>query len=73
MKARSVELFVLVVYLAMVFTLVRPGSQGPALVSAVGSALAGIMSAAVGSGGWGSAGGAPGGTSGSTSGGTLYA
>ena len=44
------EVVVLIVYLAIIFTLVRPNSQGPKLVSASGSALTGLINAATGGG-----------------------
>lgn len=44
------EIFVLVVYLAIIFTLVRPNSQGPSLVSSAGNAFSGILGAATGGG-----------------------
>lgn len=44
------EVLVLIVYLAIVFTLVRPNSQGPGLVSAFGSSLSGLISSATGGG-----------------------
>jgi hypothetical protein len=44
------EVVVLVIYLAIIFTLVRPGSQGPGLVSASGNALTGLVNAATGGG-----------------------
>lgn len=44
------EVVVLIVYLAIVFTLVRPNSQGPTLVKAFGSSLSGLISAATGGG-----------------------
>lgn len=44
------EILVLVVYLAIVFTLVRPRSQGPALVKNAGDAFGGILKAATGGG-----------------------
>lgn len=44
------EIFVLVVYLAIVFTLVRPNSQGPQLVSSAGSSFSSIIKAATGGG-----------------------
>lgn len=49
---KTFEVLILVIYLAVVFTLVRPGSQGPSLVSALGSGLAGIITAATGAGAW---------------------
>lgn len=44
------EVLVLIIYLAIIFTLVRPNSQGPGLVSAFGSSLSGLISAASGGG-----------------------
>lgn len=44
------EVIVLIVYLAIVFTLVRPNSQGPGLVTAVGSSLSSLIGAATGGG-----------------------
>jgi hypothetical protein len=44
------EILVLVVYLAIVFTLVRPRSQGPTLVKNAGSAFSSIIKAATGGG-----------------------
>lgn len=44
------EVLVLVIYLAIVFTLVRRNSQGPQLVTAAGNALGGIISNATGGG-----------------------
>lgn len=44
------EIFVLIIYLAIVFTLVRPNSQGPTLVTNAGNAFGNILSAATGGG-----------------------
>jgi hypothetical protein len=44
------EVLVLIIYLAIVFTLVRRNSQGPQLVSNMGSALTGLVTAATGGG-----------------------
>ena len=44
------EIIVLIVYLAIIFTLVRPNSQGPALVTNIGSALSNLISTATGGG-----------------------
>jgi hypothetical protein len=44
------EVIVLIVYLAIIFTMVRPKSQGPQLVSAGGNALTGLIKAATGGG-----------------------
>lgn len=41
-----------IVYLAVLFVLVRPGSQGPTLVSNVTGGLAGLVNAGTGGGGW---------------------
>lgn len=44
------EVVVLIVYLAIIFTLVRPRSQGPALVKAGGDALGGLIKSSTGGG-----------------------
>lgn len=62
---RTFEVLILVIYLAVVFTMVRPGSQGPSLITALGNGFAGIITAATGGGAW------SGGPSGSS--GTVYA
>lgn len=41
-----------VVYLSVLFVLVRPGSQGPKLVSNVSSGLTGLIKAGTGGGTW---------------------
>lgn len=41
-----------VVYLAVLFVLVRPGSQGPSLVSNVANGLSNIIQAGTGGGTW---------------------
>ena len=41
-----------IVYLAVLFVLVRPGSQGPTLVNNVSNGLAGLIKAATGGGTW---------------------
>lgn len=40
------------VYVAAIFVLVRPGSQGPKLVTAVGNAAKGLVNASTGGGTW---------------------
>lgn len=65
---RAFEVIILVVYLAVVFTMVRPGSQGPSLIKALGDGLSGIITAAVGGGSWG-----PVQSGGSGTSGTVYA
>jgi hypothetical protein len=44
------EWMALVIYLAIIFTLVRPKSQGPALVKNTGDALTGLVKAGTGGG-----------------------
>lgn len=44
------EVITLIVYLAIIFTMVRPKSQGPALVKNSGDALTGLIKAATGGG-----------------------
>ena len=41
-----------IIIIAVLFVLVRPGSQGPALVKYVSGALTGLVNAATGGGGW---------------------
>jgi len=41
-----------IIIVAALFVMVRPGSQGPSLVSGVSSGLAGLVNAATGGGGW---------------------
>ena len=43
-----------IIILAVIFVLVRPGSQGPTLVSAVGNGLSGLLGKATGGGTWAS-------------------
>lgn len=44
------EWLALVVYLAIIFTLVRPGSQGPALITGSATGVANVLKAATGGG-----------------------
>lgn len=44
------EVVVLIIYLAIIFTMVRPNSQGPQLVTSAGSALSGLVNSATGGG-----------------------
>lgn len=39
-----------IVYLAILFTLVRPGSQGPTLITNVSNGLSGLINAGTGGG-----------------------
>lgn len=41
-----------IIYLAVLFVLVRPGSQGPTFVSNVSNGLIGLVNAGTGGGGW---------------------
>lgn len=41
-----------VVYLAALFLLVRPGSQGPTVIGNVSNGLIGLINAGTGGGGW---------------------
>jgi hypothetical protein len=40
------------IYVAVLFVLVRPGSQGPSLFTAVTGGMTNLMNAATGGGGW---------------------
>jgi hypothetical protein len=52
MKGEVVGAFVVVVYLAMLFVLVRPGSLGPSLINNVAGGLQGLITSATGGGTW---------------------
>jgi hypothetical protein len=41
-----------IIYLAVLFVLVRPNSQGPQLVKNVSDGLSGLVNAGTGGGGW---------------------
>ena len=43
-----------VIYLAALYVMVRPKSQGPSLITSAGTAVQGIVSAATGGGTWSS-------------------
>lgn len=47
------DFLIAIVYLAVIFVLVRPGSQGPSLVNAFGNSTSGLVKAATGGGTWG--------------------
>ena len=47
---RIIDVASLIVVVAGIMVLVRPGSQGPALVSGIGNAFSGAISTATGSG-----------------------
>jgi hypothetical protein len=46
------EWLVLMAYVAIIFVLVRPKSQGPKLVTAIGNSVSSITKAATGGGSW---------------------
>jgi hypothetical protein len=47
------DFLIAIVYLAVIFVLVRPNSQGPKLVTAFGDTTSGLVKAATGGGTWG--------------------
>jgi hypothetical protein len=52
MMARTFDWLTLALLVAVLFLLVRPGSQGVKFVSTLGQQVIGIMNAATGGGGW---------------------
>ncbi len=56
MKGTAQSFLAGIVVIAILFVLVRPGSQGPTLVSAVSNGLQGLIGKATGGGTWASAG-----------------
>jgi hypothetical protein len=52
MKGIAASLVTGVVIIAILFVLVRPGSQGPGLVTSVSSGLKGVLGKATGGGTW---------------------
>lgn len=46
------EWLILMGYAAIIYVLVRPGSQGPGLVSAFGTSTAALVNASTGGGNW---------------------
>lgn len=52
MVARTFDWLMLALIAAIIFLFLRPGSQGPKLVSTVTSGIVSIMNAATGGGGW---------------------
>lgn len=52
MKESFGEWLVLMAYVALVFVLVRPKSQGPSLVTSFGNGIIGIVNAATGGSNW---------------------
>jgi hypothetical protein len=51
---RFFDWMMLLLYVAIVFLLVRPGSKGPQLADTVGDTFIGLVNAATGGGGWNS-------------------
>ncbi len=49
---RFFDWLMLLLYVAILFLLVRPGSKGPQLLEGIGSSLVNLMNAATGGGGW---------------------
>jgi hypothetical protein len=41
-----------ILYVAGIFVMVRPGSQGPKLVDSIAKSTTGLVTAATGGGGW---------------------
>ena len=56
MKGTAQSFLAGIIIVAIIFTLVRPGSQGPTLVSAVANGLGGLIGKATGGGTWASGG-----------------
>lgn len=52
MLAKFGDWLILLLYVAMLFLLVRPGSQGPKFVETTGKALTSLINAATGGGTW---------------------
>lgn len=50
--SRIFDWLILLLYVAILFLLVRPGSKGPALVDTVGSTLVNLVTSVTGGGGW---------------------
>lgn len=46
------DVAIAIVYVAVLFVLVRPGSQGPGLVKSLGDSFTGALKAATGGGTW---------------------
>ena len=52
MKGQAFDIIAAIVWVALIFVLVRPGSQGPGFVKAVSDGLKGLLSTATGGGTW---------------------
>lgn len=51
-KGTAAAIVIAIIYLAALFVLVRPGSQGPGLVGAVSGGLTNLITSATGGGTW---------------------
>ena len=52
MSSSAGQFLVGIIFLAVIFVLVRPGSQGPTLVTNVADGLSNLVNAGTGGGGW---------------------
>lgn len=52
MGAKIGDWFILLLYVAILFLLVRPGSQGPKLIDTTGKSVIGLVNSVTGGGGW---------------------
>jgi L-asparaginase/Glu-tRNA(Gln) amidotransferase subunit D len=52
MKGAAQSFLAGIIVIAVIFVLVRPGSQGPTLVTGVSNGLKGLVTAATGGGTW---------------------
>jgi hypothetical protein len=52
MGAKAIDVILAIVWVALIFVLVRPGSQGPSLVTGTLNGLKGLLTAATGGGTW---------------------
>jgi hypothetical protein len=51
-KGTAAAIIIAVIYVAALFVLVRPGSQGPSLVQATSNGLTNLIGSATGGGTW---------------------
>ena len=49
---RMWDWLILLLYVAVIFLLVRPGSKGPTLVETIGKTMVNLVNSATGGGGW---------------------
>lgn len=52
MGGKAFDVIIAIVWVALVFVLVRPGSQGPGLVTSITDGLSGLVGKATGGGTW---------------------